>query len=293
MKEAQHFLSIQNRLGEGSFWDDIEQRLYWLDIKERCFYRMDVATRQYERFDVGVQIGVMALRAGGGFVMATDHGFVFWNTSTKAIHVVANPIAGQANKRFNDGNIDTQGRFWAGTMCDPVESCTGLENHLYRLDPDGSLHMMDGGLGMPNGLVWSPDNHTMYLTDSPQQVIYAYDFDEEAGTIKNRRPFIQTSGEPGVPDGLTIDNEGYLWSVRYNGRKILRYDPDGSLERTILVPAEHPTSCTFGGPNMSELYITTAWNELSEEQRQQAPQNGDLFSLHTTIQGPGRRRFAG
>lgn len=293
MLQAEHFLTIANRLGEGAFWNSDEQRLYWLDIKQKRFFRMDTRTKQYETFNVGAQIGVMAPRSAGGQIMATDEGLAFWDTPIETLTIIANPLEGKANKRFNDGNIDVKGRFWAGAMCDPPDTCKTPQCDLYRLDPDGSLHVMDTGLGMPNGLVWNPDNTIMYLTDSPQQVIYAYDFDPETGTIEHRRPFVQTHEEPGVPDGLTIDSEGFLWSVRYNGWKIIRYDPAGKIEREVSVPVPHPTSCTFGGREMNELYITTAWNELSSEQRRQFPQTGDLFCVQTDIKGVARLHFAG
>ena len=178
-------------------------------------------------------------------------------------------------------------------MCDPPDTCKTPQCNLYQLEPDGTVSTMDGGLGMPNGLVWSLDNRTMYLTDSPQQVIYAYDFDAASGTIENRRPFITTHDQPGVPDGLTIDAEGFLWSVRYNGSKVIRYDPNGKIEREVHVPVPHTTSCTFAGPDLTDFFITTAWDGLNAEQRAKYPQSGDLFWLQTEIKGTVRRKFAG
>ena len=293
MQQAQHFLSVQNRLGEGSFWNASEQKLYWIDIYNKRFYRMDTRTRDYETFEAGVEIGVMAPCQDARLIMATRQGFARWDFTTSHLQLLINPITQEMSyKRFNDGNVDARGRFWAGTMCDPVDACKTPQCKLYRYDPDGSLYLMDTDLGMPNGLVWSPDNSKMYLTDSNQQTIFQYDFDLETGTIQNRRPFVQTQDEPGVPDGLTIDSEGYLWSVRYNGSKIIRYDPDGKVEREISIPVPHPTSCTFGGEHMNELYITTCWNELSLEQRTRYPESGDLFYLQTDIQGMARNTFA-
>jgi sugar lactone lactonase YvrE len=293
MQTAQHFLTVTNQLGEGSFWRADEQRLYWLDIIGKKYYSMNLDTKEYKSVDVGTKIGVMAPRERGGLVMATARGYVFWNTQSSAMTNIANPFEGQANRRFNDGNIDVQGRFWAGNMCDPPDTCKTPQCNLYRLDPDGKVSTMDSGLGMPNGLVWSLDNRTMYLTDSPQQVIYAYDFDAASGTIENRRPFVTTHNQPGVPDGLTIDAEGFLWSVRYNGSKVIRYDPDGKIEREVHVPVPHTTSCTFAGPNLTDLFITTAWDGLNAEQRVKYPQSGDLFWLQTDIKGTVRRKFAG
>ncbi|HEX4208468.1 MAG TPA: SMP-30/gluconolactonase/LRE family protein [Ktedonobacteraceae bacterium] len=294
MQTAQHYLTLHNQLGEGSFWNAHEQRLYWLDIKQQRFYRGDIGTDEHEYVDVGVEIGVTAPREAGGLVMATNKGFAFWHPQQPTLQFVANPFEGEENRRFNDGNIDAKGRFWVGTMCDPPNTCPDPVCKLYRLDPDSTVHMMDTGLGMPNGLVWSPDNTIMYLTDSPQQVIYQYDFDLESGVIANRRPFVQTHNEPGVPDGLTIDDQGFLWSVRYNGGKIIRYDPDGKVEREIRVPVPHPTSCAFAGPQLHDLYITTAWDGLNAEEQAQSPQSGDLFHIATgEITGPVRRSFRG
>jgi sugar lactone lactonase YvrE len=293
MVTAQQFLSVTNELGEGSFWSADEQRLYWLDIKRKRYYKMDITNKQYDVVDVGAEIGVMALKERGGLVMATDKGFVSWDTETRKMTSIDNPLQGQANRRFNDGNIDVKGRFWAGDMCDPPEVCKTPQCNLYKLDPDGTVTIMDRGLGMPNGLVWSLDNRTMYLTDSPQQVIYAYDFDPESGTIENRRPFVQTHDLPGVPDGLTIDAEGFLWSLRYYGGRVIRYDPDGKIEREVLVPVPHTSSCTFAGPDLTDLFITTAWDGLNDAQRKQYSQSGDLFWLKTDIKGTVRRKFAG
>lgn len=293
MYQAEHFLTVRNRLGEGALWNEDEQKLYWLDIKAKCFQRINPTTMIYQVFDVGAQIGVMAFRQSGGLVMATDQGFVFWDPRTRMSRIVANPLPDKAYMRFNDGEIDIMGRFWAASMCDPSEKCSTPEGVLYRLDPDGSVHVMDTGLSLPNGMVWSPDQRTLYLTDSTQHMIYTYDFDAANGTIGPRRPFISTANEPGVPDGLSIDSEGFLWSMRYNGAKITRYDPRGNVERIIHVPAQHPTSCAFGGPDLDDLYITTAWDGLSSQEIQQTPQAGDLFHIKTGIKGTVRRKFAG
>jgi sugar lactone lactonase YvrE len=287
--EATHFLSTQNKLGEGAVWSPEEQALYWLDIENRCFHRLYLATHKQETFEVGDMIGVLALCASGGLVMATQHGFATWDFSTNRLTYLQDPLAGQANKRFNDGAIDCKGRFWAGSMSmqeprQPVET-------LYRLDPDGSLHTMDNGFRLPNGMVWSPDNRLLYFTDSEAQTIYLYDFDAESGAITHRRPFITTPDEPGVPDGLTIDDEGFLWSMRWGGAKIIRYDPDGKVEREISLPVPHPTSCAFGGPDRREVFITTSWSGLSDEERRRYPQSGDLFHFSAEVTGTARRRF--
>src|SRR5439155_2767873 len=293
MNQVEHVLTVQNKLGEGPVWSAKEQALYLVDIENNSFFRYFPTTSKYESFDVGVPIGVLALRAAGGLVMATKNGFAFWDPKTQALQFLANPEAHKPHTRFNDGAVDSQGRFWAGTMCGLPKMCEEPEGSLYRIDPDCSVHIMETGLTISNGIVWSPDNKLMYLTDSPLHMIYVYDFDAATGAITNRRPFIHTPDEHGIPDGLTVDSEGFIWSARWGGWKITRYDPTGKAEREIQLPIQYPTSCTFGGERLNELYITSAWTALSEEQKKKQPYSGDLFRVKTDIKGLEKAKFAG
>ncbi len=292
MSEVEHVLDIKNKLGESPVWNPTEQALYWVDIESNCFYRMDPITRKYEVFDVGVPVGVLALRASGGLVMATKNGFAFWDRQN-GLRFIADPEAEKPHTRFNDGAVDCRGRFWAGTMCGLPEMCEAPEGSLYRLDPDGSIHKMEIGLTISNGIGWSPDNKLMYLTDSPLRMIYVYDFDAATGTIENRRPFIHTPDEEGIPDGLAVDSEGCIWGARWGGWKVTRYDPDGKVEQEIRLPVQYPTCCAFGAEHLNELYITSAWTALSEEQRKNQPLAGDLLRIKTDIKGLERPKFGG
>ena len=292
MSEVEHFLAVKNKLGEGPVWNPAEQALYWVDIESNCYHRLDSTTGAHEVFPVGLPVGVLALRAAGGLIMATKRGFAFWD-SQKGLHFIADPEADKLHTRFNDGAVDCQGRFWAGTMCDPPESCDEPGGSLYRLDADESMHTMETGLTISNGIGWSPDHKLMYLTDTPRHMIYVYDFDAATGAIANRRPFIFTPEDEGVPDGLAVDSQGFIWSVRWSGWKITRYDPTGKAEREIHLPVQFPTSCAFGGEHLDELYITSAWTALTEEQKQQQPYAGDLFRVKMDIQGLEQPKFVG
>jgi sugar lactone lactonase YvrE len=292
VSEVEHVLAAQNKLGEGPVWSSEEQALYWVDIESNCFCRLYPTTGKYEVFDIGIPVGVLALRSSGGLVMATKNGFAFWD-SQQGLRWIADPEAHKPHTRFNDGAVDSQGRFWAGTMCGLPEMCEEPEGSLYRLDPDGSIHTMETGLKVSNGISWSLDNKRMYLTDSPLHMIYVYDFDAATGAIANRRPFIHTPGEEGMPDGLAVDSEGCIWSARWGGWKITRYDPGGKVERVIQLPVQYPTSCAFGGEHLDELYITSAWTALSAEQRKLQPYAGDLFRVKTASKGLERPKFAG
>lgn len=293
MSEGEHVLAAGNRLGEGPVWDVEKQTLYWVDIYSHAFHRYKPATGAHDVFQTGIAVGAVAPRANGGFVMATERGFAFWDEQSRQMTFLANPEAGVPTNRCNDGAVDSAGRFWAGTMTEAPERYHLAEGNLYRLDTDRSLHCMDRGFIITNGMGWSPDNTVMYVTDSPRKVIYAYDFDAATGALAHRRPFIHSPDEAGVPDGLTVDSEGYLWSVRWGGWKITRYDPVGQKEREMRLPVQYPTSCAFGGAELDELFITSAWTELNAAQRAQQPQAGDLFHLRPGVEGLPQTRFRG
>ena len=288
MDEVEHLLAVGNRVGEGPRWNVAEQALYWVDIEGQAIWRYHPADGRLEHWDIGLPVGVLAFRAAGGLVLATRDGFAFWDPAAPALRFIADPEADKPGNRFNDGGVDPQGRFWAGTMGggDPVGS-------LYRLDPDGAVTRMETGVGTSNGIGWSPDGRTMYFTDSPAKVIYAYDFDPATGAIANRRPFIHTPGEAGVPDGLAVDVEGYIWSARWNGWKITRYDPSGRAVREIPVPVALVTSCAFGGPDLDELYITSAWSELTADARRAQTAAGDVYRVRPGVRGAAEPKFAG
>jgi sugar lactone lactonase YvrE len=288
MSEVEHILAIRCKLGEGPLWHAKEGLLYWVDIEGHCFYRLDpTGGGPPERFDVGLPVGALAFRASGGLLLATRDGFAFWDAATQSLDFIVDPEADKPTSRFNDGAVDRHGRFWAGTMGG------GDNNALYRLDPDGSLHEMETGVGVSNGIGWSPDNKTMYYADSPRKTIYAYDYDAVSGAISGRRDFVYDPDEPGFPDGLTVDSEGFIWSARWGGWGLLRYDPAGKLERKIPMPVEYPTSCIFGGPDLGELYITSAWTALGEKRKDEQPLAGYLFLLKTTVSGILEPEFAG
>jgi sugar lactone lactonase YvrE len=291
MSEIETALTLQNELGEGPLWSVEEQVLYWVDIKNHCYFRYHPATGDYERTEVGVPIGVLAQRTSGGLVMAAGTGFAFWDTQKQTLDYIAKPEEGKSGMRFNDGAVDCRGRFWAGSMNEVQEERP--DGTLYRLDPDRSVHIMETGLHVSNGIGWSPDNTIMYLADSPSKVIYAYDFDAATGAISNRRNFVYTPDEPGVPDGLVVDSEGCVWCARWDGAKITRYSPTGKIEREIQIPALRTTACVFGGANLDELYITSARTGLSGQQKTQYPLSGDLFRLLPGIRGLEKFKFAG
>lgn len=290
MTDLEHVVASQNEIGEGPLWNIEEQALYWVDIPQCRFHRLFIASGKYETFAVGLPVGALGFRAAGGLVMATRDGFALWDFDRQTPKFITDPEADLPDNRFNDGAVDRQGRFWAGTMSNQESEPLGS---LYRLDPSGAVQRMETGITVSNGIGWSPDNKTMYYTDSPRRVIYAYDFDPVSGGIDNRRIFVRIPDDAGFPDGLAVDSEGFIWSAHWDGWKISRYDPTGKVEREIKMPVQRPTSCAFGGPNLDELYITSAWTGLDKAARQKQPWAGDLFRLKVEVRGLPTPKFLG
>ncbi len=282
MDPVEHIVSSQCKLGEGPVWHPVEQVLYWLDIYQGQLHRYDSHTQDHAVVELGLVTSAMGVRPGGGFVMATQKGFALWDPNSGNFQFLGDPDADETGStRFNDGKTDRQGRFWAGKMGpDPA-------NSLFRLGADRSIQRMESSIYISNGLGWSPDNRVFYFTDSMARAIYAYDFDADRGLIGRRRIFAQVANDPkeGLPDGLAVDAEGCIWSARWGGWKVVRYSPDGSVEREIPMPVEFPTSCAFGGSGLTDLYITSAWVEVPPERRDSQPMAGDLFRLRAGVRG--------
>ncbi|QRN84032.1 SMP-30/gluconolactonase/LRE family protein [Chloroflexota bacterium] len=270
------------RLGEGPLWHPTEHRLYWVDIENNNLYKSNLALNDYTKDSFPTPIGAFGFVKDDGLILATGEGFATWNGSPKTYKALWHPFSDQPDIRMNDGKVDPAGRFWAGTL-DPAHSQAAL----YRLDPDGSRHTLLREIGISNGLGWSPDRKTMYYTDSLRYTIYAFDYDLATSEIHNQRPFIQLPKDDRaiVPDGLCVDAEGCVWSAQWNGWRVVRYSPAGEVLQTVSLPAQLVTSCCFGGPNLDQLFITTAWTDLSPDEHETQPLAGGVFTLKTTTQG--------
>jgi len=276
--QIQNVLNARARLGEGPLWDAKEQLLYWVDIYNHRVHQFHPASGKNVFFDVGDVVGAIALAGKNRLMMALRHHLAFLDTQTGIVTPIIELETDLPDNRFNDGKCDPQGRFWFGSM----SASEKAEASLYRYDPDGSLHKMETGLTISNGLGWSPDCKTFYLTDSPKQKIYAYDFDQATGNISNRRILVDLTGERFFPDGLTIDSQGYIWSAMWNGWCVIRFSPEGKEIFRLHLSVPLVTSCTFGGEKLEILYITTASVGLSQAEIEKSFYSGDLFALHTT-----------
>jgi sugar lactone lactonase YvrE len=278
--QLSNVLEVRARLAEGPVWDSRQQLLYWVDIYNHRVHRFYPATGKDEYFDVGDVVGAIALAGDNQLIIALRHQLAFLDTQTGVVTSIIEIEADQENNRFNDGKCDPQGRFWFGSM-----SSKANQAQLYRYDQDGSLHIMETGLTISNGLGWSPDQKTFYLTDSPQQKIFAYDFNATTGSISNRRTVVDLTHESFNPDGLTIDNQGYIWSAMWNGGCVIRFSPSGEEVARIQLPVRLVTSCTFGGENLQTLYITTASVGLQQDEIDEYYYSGDVFALESQVAG--------
>jgi sugar lactone lactonase YvrE len=292
MNEIEHVLSSQNKLGETPIWDPEENALYWVDWGGRPTCRFEPEAGRFTTFPVNLPVTALARRARGGWIAITQCGLYTWDPGTDEYGLlVGRSEPDRPELRYNDAAVDRQGRLLVGTvdMQDPFAP----NGSLYRVDPDGSLHRIDTGYATANGIGVSPDGRTVYVTDMRHQRIMALDYDPATGTTSNRRLFACVPENEGMPDGLIVDAEGFVWSGHWAGWKLTRYDPEGRIERKISFPVQHVISFAFGGKNLDELFVTTAWWDLTEEQRKQQPWAGDLLRVCTGIRGLVEPAFAG
>jgi sugar lactone lactonase YvrE len=278
------------RLGEGALWDVAEQALYWVDIKGRSVHRFDPITGDDRRWPVPEDVGSLALRAQGGLVLALRSGFHFFDPASGVLTLVAAPEPERRDNRFNDGKPDRQGRFWAGSMHDPEAEPTGA---LYRLDADRSWQRLLDGIVCSNALCWSPDGRTMYHADTPTRTVWAWDADPASGAVANRRVFVRVPEGDGVPDGATVDAEGFVWLAHWDGWRVTRYDPAGRVARVVRLPVQRPTCPAFGGPDLDVLYVTSATIGLTDTARARQPWAGGLLAAKPGVRGLPEVRFAG
>jgi len=283
-------LDARTELGEGPLWDDRRQRLLFVDIMRGHIHEFDPVKRSDRIVNVGRPVGCVALTERGDWIAAASDGFYRVDPATGQSRLMVPVEADKRENRMNDGYVDAKGRFWAGTM-----AINGVRDRgtLYRLDPDGKVRRMLGPVSISNGLDWSPDNRILYYIDLPQSRIDKFDFDLGTGRIKNRRTFVEVSQEIGYPDGLIVDAEGFVWVGLWEGGSLHRYAPDGRLDRILPVPASQTTKCAFGGPELADLYITTAWIGLDPATRAEQPHAGGLFKVTPGVRGKKINRFAG
>jgi sugar lactone lactonase YvrE len=274
----------QTLLGEGARWDARREELLRVDIVAGRVYRDRVGDdgrlTLVRTYSVPGTVGAIApVQDDDGWLLAAGRGFVHLSPDGSL-----RPFAEVAPEgtRMNDAACDPQGRLWAGTVAHDHHAGGGA---LYRLDRDGTTELVLSGLTISNGLGWSRDGRTMYLADSGPRVVQAFSFDGKRGTLSEPRMLIELPEEVGTPDGLTVDADGDLWVAVYGAGRIQRYSPSGALLQTLRVPAVQTTSCAFAGPGLHRLYVTTATEDWSDEQRRAEPAAGLVYWFDTDATG--------
>lgn len=289
--EAELLLDVKVLLGEGPSWDEATQRLYWVDIEGCAVHLYDPSSGLDRTIEVGQMVGCVVPRRAGGVLLAMHHGFYTLDLATGNLQPILDPEAGLPENRFNDGKCDSRGRLWAGTTRVSHDQPSGA---LYCLDTDLTCHRRIADVWISNGLAWSADDRTLYFIDSPSGRVDAFDFDIDSGEVSNRRTVIEIPAGTGSPDGMTIDEEGMLWIALWDGWRVTRWDPRaGQLIGEIPMPVARPTSCVFGGPNLDQLYITTARTRLPATSLANQPLAGGLFRSVPGVRGVRTHAFKG
>ena len=280
-------VASQNILGEGPWWSVEEQMFYWIDIKASQLLRWNPQTKEQKNWSLPAEPGAFVKIDKDCGVLALQNGIARIDLATGQLTPLVDPEADKPGNRFNDGKCDRRGRFWIGSMENAeTGAATGT---LYRVDPDLSVTSFKSPVGISNGLGWSPDNTVMYYADSPTKLIYAYDYDVETGAASHERVFVEV--DKGVPDGLTVDSEGFVWNAQWGAWRVVRYAPDGTTDYILDMPVAQPTSCCFGGKELSDLYITSASIGLSEAEKKKQPEAGNVFVARTPVAGLPESRF--
>jgi sugar lactone lactonase YvrE len=283
--------------GEGAVWHAAENSLYWTDINRFLIHRYDAKDRSVKTWFFAEPVTSLILTdRDDTLAVVLGSKVILWKPATDERADQGYKLNGWPRVRFNDARADPRGSLWLGSMRNNVNpdgspgedggKDGGKDGVLIRVDPDGAASEWKREIGISNTVAWSPDHRRFYTADSPANEVYVFDYDPATGAIGGERPFF-TGFERGSPDGSTVDSEGYLWNCRYGGHAIVRLAPDGEIERVIEMPVSNVTNCTFGGPDLTTLYITTAGIGAMPHERF----GGGLFTIETNIQGLPENRF--
>lgn len=280
---AELVLACSNALGEGPVWDDRLQELFWVDIEGRKLQRYNPASGSKQDYEFDRKIGAAVPATDGSWILAMQDGFYRFDLQGQPELIVSTPEEDIMN-RMNDGKCDRAGRFWAGT----ISSKNAPDASLFVLEAGGKLEKRFSNVICSNGMAWNGDNTLYYYIDTGQAAVFVFDYDAETGSISNHRTAIsfRERGEQGMPDGMCIDEEGMLWISHWGGWQVSRWNPlTGEKLAKIEVPVKNVTSCTFGGNELDELYITTARIGNNEEDLAGQPLAGGVFRAKPGVRG--------
>lgn len=270
-------------LGEGPYWHADKKSFFWVDIEEGVLYQHELATKENKTRKFDHRLTLVVEGKGDQLILALDRKIARYDLVTEKLEWLAEVEKDEKLNRFNDGKCDAKGRLWAGTLNRKfIEGSAAF----YMIGTDLKVKKQLEKISVSNGLAWTEDNKTMYYIDSPTHEVKAFHFDLEKGEIEFDRVAVKIPDGMGTPDGMTIDRDGNLWVAHYGGSGVYCWNPsNGELVHKIELPVQNATSCTFGGEDLDHLLITTASENLTEEQRKEFPQSGDTFLVKTNTQG--------
>ena len=275
-------LDVKANLGEGPIWSIVDQNLYWVDINSCQLNKFNPVNGKNITIDVGKPIGCFAIKKNLNIILALSNGFFELNQSDKSTTFINDPESHILENRFNDGTVDMKGRFYAGTMpIDGPNKKNGPKGTLYCLDQYGNVKKIMDGFNVINGLAFSPDSKTVYVSDSANWVrtIWAYDYDLEEGVWSNKRIFFDTKDIAGRPDGGCVDADGCYWMAGVSGWEIVRITPKGQIDLIIKMPVEKPTKIAFGGRDLDIIYVTSIGKDITKGTEKKQPLAGGIFAL--------------
>lgn len=282
-----------DRCGEGAVWHAAHSAVYWTDINRFLIHRLTLADQCVRTWFFEEPVTALTLTDRDDVLaVVLGSGVILWEPASDVRYKPIYRLPGWPSVRLNDGRADPRGSLWVGSMRNNVNpdgssrEAGGKDGILHRLDPDARVTIHKRDIGISNTLAWSPDRRRFYFGDSLANTIWSYDYDRAAGTVKNEAVFF-AGFERGLPDGSTVDAEGYLWNCRYDGGCIVRIAPDGKINRVIEMPVSKITTCTFGGAELKTLFVTTASLDAASCERLA----GGLFAIQCEVSGQEENRF--
>lgn len=290
-------VDARDGVGEGPFWDDALQQLWWVDILGRTVQRWSPATGERRTWPMPDFPSAVVLRRGGGAMVAMRDGLHFLDPVTGRLELFCRPDAERPDNRSNEAKCGPSGDFWLGTMDNNLHpdgsprAMTGNTGALYRVLADGSFTREVDGVGLSNTLAWTDHGRTLLFADTLTGVISAFVVRED-GRLGERRVFSDEE-LPGHCDGSAIDSRGFLWNARFSGSCLIRFAPDGRVDRRLELPVTNPTCCCFGGPDLATLYVTSARFSLDDDQLRRNPHEGAVLAIAVDVPGQPSDRFAG
>lgn len=279
----------EDLLGETPLWCEATQSLLWLDVDQARLHRLHLPSGRRDRFQFEARfVGSLALCEPGTVLLALDLALHRFELATGRLTLLAQVEPVDIDNRLNDGRCDSRGRFWVGTMDNQLSRPNG---HFYRVDPDGRVERFFGGIRVSNTVAFSPDERTMYFSDTRAFTTWAFEVDMARGRLGERRVFVDHTATRERPDGACVDSEGHVWCAIFGGARVVRYTPDGRIDRVLPVPASNPTCLCLGGPGRRTLFVTTARKFLDDEALRIQPWAGSVLALDVEVPGLPEHRF--